>query len=85
MNTNEKHQQNTLSTEEISFTSNVPEYHEPKEELVQPLPQEALMDCIQNNKLVPNHIQVSDTVLNGDLASKSTLPARAKPWEVKRD
>ena len=77
--------QNTPPLGQVSFTSVVPEYHEPKEEVVHPLAQEALMDCIQKNKDVPNHIQVSDTVLNEHLAKKSVLPTRAKPWETKKE
>lgn len=46
---------------------------------------EEVIECIQQNKEVPNMINVPDIVLSSDMISKSSLPIRHKPWEIKKD
>ncbi|KAK5773959.1 hypothetical protein RI543_004714 [Arxiozyma heterogenica] len=46
---------------------------------------EEVIECIQQNKEVPNLINVPDIVLSSDMISKSSLPVRHKPWEIKKN
>lgn len=43
---------------------------------------EEIIECIQENKEVPNMVDVPDIVLSSDMISKPSLPIRQKPWEI---
>ncbi|CAL9731446.1 hypothetical protein MOUN0_L09076 [Monosporozyma unispora] len=46
---------------------------------------EEIIECIQEDKKVPNMINVPDIVHSSDNISQSTLPMRRKPWEIERE
>lgn len=47
----------------------------------QELSYEEIIECIQEDKKVPNMVDVPDIVLPAESISESTLPMRLKPWE----
>lgn len=46
---------------------------------------EEIIECIQEDKAVPNMVQVPDIVHSSENISESTLPMRRKPWETKAE
>ncbi|CAL9737047.1 hypothetical protein MOSE0_L02366 [Monosporozyma servazzii] len=46
---------------------------------------EEIIECIQEDKAVPNMVQVPDIVHSRENISESTLPMRRKPWETERE